>query len=367
VINSFGYAVAISGNIAVVGDPQFRFVYMYLFNGSSWVETGSFGAADEGFGYAVAVDGQVAVVGAWGADTGASAAGAAYVFRFNGSNWNLEMKLAALDGEEGDWFGRAVAVDMDVIIIGAPYDDESVVNSGSAYIYRLTSSRWQQEAKLGFEGTSIYYFGGFFGSAVAIDGNTAVVGVPFDDDFGEESGSALVYQRRGSAWVEVGKFHASDAAGGDRFGVAVAVSGAQVLVGSPFHDDNAISGGAAYIYDISQVSRVETGPEGVLIPAGFDLLQNYPNPLRASAVNAETTIEYAIPALKNKAVPVSLRIYNLQGQLVRVLEDEQKYPGRYRVVWDGRNERGVRVAAGVYLCTIMAGQIKAARRMTILK
>jgi hypothetical protein len=105
-INSFGYAVSVMTRFAVVGDPARRFVYMFRHDGSSWTEVSSFGAADEGFGYAVAVNGNA-------------------------------------------------------VLIGAPYDDESVVNSGSAYIYRFVGTNWRQEAKLSFEGTSIFYSGGF--------------------------------------------------------------------------------------------------------------------------------------------------------------------------------------------------------------
>lgn len=98
------------------------------------------------------------------------------------------------------------------------------------------------------------------------------------------------------------------------------------------------------------------------MPSSFELGQNYPNPF-----NPETTIQYAIPSHVSGPVRVTLRIYNLQGQLVRTLVDEQKSPGQYRVVWDGKNDLGARIATGMYLYTITVGDFKATKRMTILK
>jgi acetyl esterase/lipase len=98
------------------------------------------------------------------------------------------------------------------------------------------------------------------------------------------------------------------------------------------------------------------------MPEDFTLAQNFPNPF-----NPETTIKYAIPAQPSGKVHVTLRIYNLQGQAVRTLVDEEKAPGRYQVMWDGKNEAGVRVSSGVYLYTITAGSFKATKKLAILK
>jgi hypothetical protein len=101
---------------------------------------------------------------------------------------------------------------------------------------------------------------------------------------------------------------------------------------------------------------------GANLPEDFALAQNVPNPF-----NPETTIEYAIPAKVSGKVRVTLRIYNLLGQPVRTLVDEEKSPGRYHVVWDGKNEAGVRVSSGVYFYTIAAGSFKATKKMAMLR
>jgi flagellar hook assembly protein FlgD len=98
------------------------------------------------------------------------------------------------------------------------------------------------------------------------------------------------------------------------------------------------------------------------LPEDFALAQNFPNPF-----NPETTIEYAIPAKVSGKLHVTLQIYNLMGQPVRTLVDEEKSPGRYHAVWDGKSGAGVKVSSGVYLYTIAAGNFKATRKMAILK
>jgi len=108
------------------------------------------------------------------------------------------------------------------------------------------------------------------------------------------------------------------------------------------------------------------------LPTDYRLEQNYPNPFWSEATsrfagNPETTIQYAIPGNVSGPLRVTLRIYNLHGQVVRTLVDEQKSPGRYRAVWDGKNELGAKIATGMYLYTITASGFKASKRMTVLK
>jgi hypothetical protein len=135
------------------------------------------------------------------------------------------------------------------------------------------------------------------------------------------------------------------------------------LPGRVYLDD--IRGCHGGLMKASASGKTEASLKGVAdaIPSSFELEQNYPNPF-----NPQTTIQYAIPAHSHPGgVQVTLRIYNLQGQVVRTLVDEQKSPGHYHVVWDGKNDAGMRISSGVYLYTITAGDFKATKRMTILK
>lgn len=98
------------------------------------------------------------------------------------------------------------------------------------------------------------------------------------------------------------------------------------------------------------------------VPLAYELSQNYPNPF-----NPETVIRFGIPASVATGASVQLRIYNTLGELVRTLVDEPMAPGTYTARWNGRNDRGDQVAAGVYLYRVVAGDYSATKRMLLLK
>ncbi len=95
-------------------------------------------------------------------------------------------------------------------------------------------------------------------------------------------------------------------------------------------------------------------------PTRFALGQNYPNPF-----NPSTSISYYVGT--ETAVRVSLRVYNLAGQLVKTLVDEEKAPGEHQVIWDGKNQQGDEVASGVYFYRLSVMNFSDSRRMVLLK
>lgn len=103
---------------------------------------------------------------------------------------------------------------------------------------------------------------------------------------------------------------------------------------------------------------VEDGDESSWFPVDFELKQNHPNPF-----NLTTLIEYELP----RASQVRIQIYNVLGQRVRFLVDELQPAGRIKVQWDGRDDQGVEVAAGVYFCRMAAGDFVGCKKMTLLK
>jgi len=117
---------------------------------------------------------------------------------------------------------------------------------------------------------------------------------------------------------------------------------------------------------VGTVTAVEEEAGNLAAPQDFNLEQNYPNPF-----NPETTIQYAIPAQSRTGgtgrTRVSLQIFNMQGQLVRTLVNDEQTPGRYRVVWNGRNDTGAKVSSGVYVYTLTAGDYKATKKLSALK
>ena len=92
-------------------------------------------------------------------------------------------------------------------------------------------------------------------------------------------------------------------------------------------------------------------------PKNFKLSQNYPNPF-----NPTTTISYSL----SKTSEVSLKIYNLAGQHIRILVDGKQSSGQNYVVWDGRDRYGFRVAAGIYIYELRTGEEAQARKMVLL-
>lgn len=101
-----------------------------------------------------------------------------------------ETKLIALDGKSGDWFGWSVAVDEDTAVIGAHRDDDAFGQSGSVYVFPHSGGTWTQQTKLNANDGAAE---DNFGHSVSVDGDTVVIGSPYDDDAGSASGSAYVY------------------------------------------------------------------------------------------------------------------------------------------------------------------------------
>jgi flagellar hook assembly protein FlgD len=106
------------------------------------------------------------------------------------------------------------------------------------------------------------------------------------------------------------------------------------------------------------VSLSKPGEKVVVIPKEFGLSQNYPNPF-----NPTTTIDFQLP----EATEVTLAIYNVVGEKVRILEQGQKPAGSYKAIWDGRNDQGEMVANGFYIYRLTAGTFTAVKRMVFMK
>jgi len=145
----------------------------------------------------------------------------------------LEAKMTASDAEAGDGLGKAVAIDGDTAIAG----------TGSAYIYKYDGSDWDEQAKLTAADEQPE---DHFGAAVSISGDMALVGAYGNDDDGADSGAAYIFTFDGAAWTERAKLTADDAAAGDYFGTAVAIGQDRVVVGADGDDDSGTDSGSAY-------------------------------------------------------------------------------------------------------------------------
>ncbi len=196
------------------------------------------------FGGAAAMDHDVLVIGAPLDDEVAVNAGAAYVYRRSGTSWSFEQKLMASDGATEDRFGTSVAVSGDVIAVGAYLNDGVAPDSGAVYVFGYNGVDWDQEQKLA---PPDMHDGDKFGYSVAADGNVLVGGAYASDGVGSDSGSAYVY-RYGATWELEQKLLASDATSGDRFGWTVSVNGDYAVIGAPLADVVGFNSGAVYVY-----------------------------------------------------------------------------------------------------------------------
>jgi hypothetical protein len=160
-------------------------------------------------------------------------------------------KLLASDGAAGDKFGNKVSISGDTAIVGAFFDDDNGSESGSAYIFSRNqggADNWGEVKKLiASDGAA----GARFGASVSISGDTAIVEASRNDDNGGY-GSAYIFSRnQGGAdnWGEVKKLTASDGSVDDYFGWSVSISGDTVIVSAFYDDDNGENSGSAYIYN----------------------------------------------------------------------------------------------------------------------
>lgn len=228
-------------------------VYVFTRSGTTWTQEARLTASDratgDGFGYDVAIDGEALVAGAdLGDDDGRGAidSGAAYVFTRSGTTWSETAKLTSSDSGANDAFGFAVALDGTTTVIGA--NGAGATTAGAAYVFVGSGATWTQEAILVAPDGA---FDDRFGFDVALDGDLAVVGARFDDDSiaGVDAGSAHVFLRAGTAWSHVAKLAADDAAAGDEFGNAVSLHAGFALVGA-YRDDEAglVDRGSVYVY-----------------------------------------------------------------------------------------------------------------------
>lgn len=248
----FGNAVSLSGDVALIGanydDDNGAFsgsAYLFRFDGNSWVEEAkliaSDGAAFDEFGSAVALSGNKALVGAYG-DSGIT--GSAYVFRMEGTHWVEEAKLTAAGGVTGDFFGTSVALHDEVALIGAFGVDDVGSDSGAAYVFRRDLGNWTEVQKLtAIDGAAANWFG----YSVALNGSAAAVGARFDSDNGLFSGSAYMFIFDQTSFVQETKYTASDGVALDEFGSSVSLAGAGAVVGAPNHGANGSESGAAYV------------------------------------------------------------------------------------------------------------------------
>ena len=323
----FGYAVAVSGDTVVVGAYgegsnatgvngdegnndalNSGAAYVFVRSGTTWSQQAYLKASNaepgDSFGASVAVAGDTVAVGAYGEASNATGvngdqgnndapnAGAAYVFARSGTTWSQQAYLKASNAEEYDFFGYAVAVAGDTVVVGAEGEGSSAtgvngdqsnndaLGAGAAYVFVRNGSAWSQQAYVKAANAGE---GDAFGTAVAVSANTLVAGASGEasnatgvngqqgNNSAGDSGAAYVFVRSGITWSQQAYLKASNTQAGDHFGYSVAASGDTVVVGAYGEDSNAIgvngnqsdnsasASGAAYLFTRSGTTWSQQG------------------------------------------------------------------------------------------------------------
>ena len=315
--DNFGYSVAVSGDTVVIGavyedssgsginsSPDEGLsnsgaAYVYTRSSGIWSQQAFLKASNPGvddfFGVSVAISGDTIVVGNFedSASDGVNSvpdelapnAGAAYVFTRSGVTWSQQAFLKASNSEAEDYFGSSIAIFGDTLVIGARWEDSNAVGvndnqvnnlaleSGAVYVFSRSGVTWSQQAYLKASNTRA---GDNFGYAIAISGETVVVGAVNEDssttgvnsspnETAANAGAAYVFTRSGASWSQQAYLKASNTGAGDNFGSSVTISGDILAVGAAYEDSSstgvnsnpdeaAPSAGAAYVFTRSGAS-----------------------------------------------------------------------------------------------------------------
>lgn len=294
--DQFGRAVAIHGDTIVVGSwfedsnatgvngnandnsaSDSGAAFVFTRSGTAWsqqayLKASNTGAGDRFGGFQVAVAADTAVVGAYLEDSNATgvngnqgnnsadAAGAVYVFTRSGTVWSQQAYLKASNTGTSDWFGSALSISGDTLVVGAYREDSLATgvngdgssngapDAGAAYVFSRSGGSWSQEAYLKASNT---WPSDWFGYAVAITGDTIVVGAHQEDsaatgvngnqadNSADSSGAAYAFTRSGSTWSQFAYLKASNTQSLDDFGYSVAAAADTIVLSSLYEDSNA--------------------------------------------------------------------------------------------------------------------------------
>jgi len=252
--DGFGGDVIIRGDIAFVGgsgdeDDDLGAVYVFEYNGQQWIETQKIVPPEEifrsYFGDRLMFSDGKLFVRSWEDESVDNHSGSVFIFEFDGQSWVNTHKLAPSNSLSADYFGNQIAVSRNRVVIGTP----SVFNKGAVYIYEYDGSTWNETARIE---ASDAYDSDYFGISVGTFGNSILVGAD-TDDIGESSGSVYFFEYDGLKWNEVEKIIPTGTLSFDFFGRSMKVDNAKALIGSYGEDDSGDDSGSAFIYDFNPI------------------------------------------------------------------------------------------------------------------
>jgi len=201
------------------------------------------------FGESVSISGNNVLVGTFFDNTGATQAGAAYLF--NATSGNLLHTLLSPAPETFDQYARAVSISGNNVLVGSENDNISASGAGAAYLYNATTGNLTQTFL-----NPTPELGDFFGTSVSISGNNVLVGAKFDNTGANEAGAAYLFDATTGNLTQT--FLNPTPEFQDLFGLSVSISGNNVLVGADLDNTGATDTGAAYLFDATTGNLTQT-------------------------------------------------------------------------------------------------------------
>ena len=257
--DNFGISVSIDGNYAIIGasgdDSNRGSAYVFRWTGIVWSQQAKIIASDREpddlFGHSVSIKGDFAIIGSFCDDNeNGIDAGSAYIFKRSGTTWTQQTKITASDGEDNDHFGISTSIDEKYIIIGAAGENN---NTGAAYIFENTGTSWTQQTKItASDGEDNDHFG----ISTSIDEKYVIVGASSDNN---EAGSAYIFRLIDSSWQQEDKLVATDDESGDNFGFSVSIDDITAVVGA-LNDDNNKGNNAGCTYTFIRRNEPPSSP-----------------------------------------------------------------------------------------------------------
>ncbi len=253
----FGHSVAIDGDTILVGAPDARVlgfpegaVYFFHRAQSVWVGAARIEATTpaigDRFGWSVAIEGEWAAVGAYGDDAAGFNAGAVHIYRRQAPlSWVLFAELRPEQPGGNDFFGQAVALDGERLLVGAPGEDSVALDGGAAYLFAFDGTSWVEQKKVTVASASAQ---ARFGEVLDLDGSRMVVSALHSGILGSQQGEVYIFDELGGEWELSAQLAPKEAGAGDGFGWRVDLLGDDLLVGGPRFDGVLDNGGSAWLF-----------------------------------------------------------------------------------------------------------------------
>ncbi|MEZ4398012.1 MAG: T9SS type A sorting domain-containing protein [Candidatus Krumholzibacteriia bacterium] len=289
-------------------------VYAYHREGGVWMEQQKLLAPDgyyqDFFGYALALDGDRLAIGVPRDDDTETDSGAVWIYERDGLTWLPTLKLHASNPDYTDGFGEGLALQGNRLVIGTPGDDDAANAAGAIYVYEFDGADWQETDKLVLENAAV---ADGLGKVVALHGDLIVAGVPNDGEAGYVAGAAHVFVREPAGWIHHKKLIAADTSDYDRLGFSVTTDGLQIAVGAA--TDNLPNGsnlGSVRLWGLPcEPISTAVPPLEAAFGDGPAPLVAWPNPLRRGQTLALEARAGAGPAV--------LEVYDVAGRRLRRL------------------------------------------------